>query len=47
VDPSRDIQVHGTDIDSGFFEEEHLLEGIIEAAEIRIGNGSWFNPRSR
>lgn len=47
VDPSRDIQVHDTDIDSGFFEEEHLLEGVIEAAEIRIGNGAWFNPRSQ
>lgn len=29
VDPSRDIQVHDTDIDFGFFEEEHLLEGVI------------------
>ncbi|MFB7086644.1 polymorphic toxin-type HINT domain-containing protein [Streptomyces sp. NPDC056296] len=47
VDPSKNIKIHDTELDSGFFEEEHLLEGVIEADEIRIGNGLWFNPRSR
>ncbi|MFE1960115.1 polymorphic toxin-type HINT domain-containing protein [Streptomyces sp. NPDC059479] len=47
VGPSRDIQVHDTEFDKGFFEEEHLIVGPIDAAEIRIGDGPWFNPRSR
>lgn len=47
VGPSRDLQVHDTDIESGFFEEEHLIIGPIDASEIRIGDGPWFDPRSR
>lgn len=45
--PNRDIQIHDTDLDGSWFEEEHLLYGVVEAPEISINGGPWHNPRAR
>ncbi|WP_031487967.1 polymorphic toxin-type HINT domain-containing protein [Streptomyces bicolor] len=45
--PNRDVQVHDTELDGSWFEEEHLLFSVVEAPEISIGGGSWFDPRRR
>lgn len=47
VGPSRDIQIHGTEYDGGWAEAEHLIVSDIDASEISIGGGPWFNPRAR
>ncbi|MER5301681.1 polymorphic toxin-type HINT domain-containing protein [Streptomyces lasiicapitis] len=44
---NRDTQVHDTELDGSWFEEEHLLHGVVEAPEISIDGGSWHNPRRR
>ncbi|MCF3129503.1 polymorphic toxin-type HINT domain-containing protein [Streptomyces olivochromogenes] len=45
--PNKDVQVHDTDLDGSWFEEEHLLFDVVEAPEISLDGETWFNPRER
>ncbi|MFE3995810.1 hypothetical protein ACFXPW_29540 [Streptomyces goshikiensis] len=48
VGPSRNIQIHDSQWDRGFFEDEHLLVGEIHASEISFDFGeTWASVAGR